>query len=213
MAKEDYQKIKRNLDNIKSGLDEEQREAVGQYISQIKYAAEGMEQDRNALYKESVSRKEKLRENEDKLEKLESEKQELQDTDKVQELQSQIDEYKQFKDQVYQQRKESYKKKVANLMEHDNFEKVKNKIVIPDKNDDDELVFGEDIDNEQIDNSLSKVQEYEELGLFESGESKKKVSSSTPVVGDDFEDVENPLELAKNDPERYKEYREKKGYD
>jgi hypothetical protein len=195
-------------------LSEEEREKVSSHLSQIKYAAEGMDADRDALYKESVSRKEKLRDLESDIDKLRSEKEELENTDKVQELQSEIEKLQTFREQVYNEKRGQYKSKLKSIMEHDKFDKIKDKIAVPDKkNEDDELIFDE-LENEQVEQSLEKIQEWEDLGIFETKKNNKRKipASHTPTTDTDFENVD-PEKLAREDPESYKRLRKQKGFE
>jgi len=204
MSKEDYNKIVNNVEKIASALTEEQKAQLGETLSSIKYNAQGLSDDVGTLLKETMSRKEKIRELENNVSILSQEKEKLSNTDQVSELNKRIEELQGFKTQVFEEKKKDYINTYKRVKDHPDFEKLKDKILIPTEKDGEFILDGED---SQIIAGLDKISEYQNLGLFQQKQTRQ---SFTPIAGvnGDFD----PVELAKTNPEAYDKWRIEQGF-
>ena len=204
MSKEDFNKIVNNVEKIASALTDEQKTQLGETLSSIKYNAQGLSDDVGTLLKETMNRKEKIRELENNVSVLSQEKEKLSNTDQVSELNKRIEELQGFKTQVFEEKKKGYIDTYKKVKDHPDFEKLKDKILIPIEKDGKFTLDGED---SQIISGLDKINEYQNLGLFQQKQTRQ---SYTPVIVDNG-DVD-PVQLAKENPEAYKEYRKQQGF-
>ena len=204
MSKEDYNKIVNDVEKIASTLTDEQKTQLGETLSSIRYNAQGLSDDVGTLLKETMSRKEKIRELESNVSILSQEKEKLSNTDQVSDLNKQIEELQGFKTQVFEEKKKGYIDTYKKVKDHPDFEKLKDKILIPTEKDG---VFTLDGEDSQVVSGLNKINEYQGLGLFGTKQTRQ---SFTPVIVDNG-DVD-PIKLARTNPEAYKEYRKTQGF-
>jgi len=207
MSKEDYNKIVEQIDKLSSNLTEEQKTTLGGALSTIKYSAQNLSDDVGTLLKETMTRKDKIREYESRESEWKQKIESFENDDTVSQLKAENEKLQGFREQVFNEKKKVFVDKYKKIKDHPNFEKVKSYIPEIKLTDDGADFTG--IDDNQLLNGLSEIEKFESLNVFSNEIQKTKQTTPTTI---NFGDVDNLLELAKTNPEAYKKIREQKGY-
>jgi hypothetical protein len=214
--------IKGNIAEIRKVLGEENAEKVNNILSDIQSAYISVDADNKANVRESMGRKEKIREQADKISDLEDRVEKLSDTTKFKELETENIALKTFQKQVQQKSKQTLIDKVKLYSADESFAKVKDMVGLatktePDADGKDQIVFDVDsMDDSGVNASLGKIIEYETIGVLgkvdPNGDPKPRDSKPNQQVNVKIEDpnkIDRKVQ-AKEDPEGYKKYREER---
>jgi hypothetical protein len=197
--------IKEVVQEIRTRLGEEELPKVETYLKEIERNFLSVVDDLKAANAESKSRKLKLRELQEQLENVQAEAEKLKDTSALDELKKENEQLKEFQKQIFNQNKEKFMKEFSEIAKHPAFEKIKDKIKLPEP--DGENWKFESLTDEDVQYNLQKLNEYKELGIFETKQAtKSNVNISPPTLPDNVDIVE----LAKKDPEAARAWLDKK---
>ena len=98
---------------------------------------------------------------------------------KITDLTAENESLKTFQTEVYKNRRKEFSDLFQKYSEHPDFEKAKNQLTLPEPKEDGNYDFTQ-IENDKIVSNVSKIKEYEALGLFGT---KKTEDSTLPKVG------------------------------
>ncbi|MEA2113323.1 MAG: hypothetical protein U9P63_01530 [Patescibacteria group bacterium] len=157
---------------------------------------------------ESAGRRVKIGELEQVLEENKIKIEKLSDNTELENLKQETEKYKQKYSAYLDARKNDFVKDFETISKSKNFDKIKDKLVIPLK---DEKLNIKELNEDDLENNISKIKEYKDLGIFEDS---KKNSFSGNVGGEEPIDYDNIdiYQMAKDDPEKAEEILKKKGY-
>lgn len=206
MSKEDYNKIVNDVEKIASALPEDLKTQLGETLSSIRYNAQGLSDDVGTLLKETMSRKEKIRELENNVTILSQEKDKLSNSDQVAELNAKIEELTGFKNQVFSEKRNGYLKRIESIKDSPNFDKVKDFITLPVEKDGKLSLEG--IEDDKVIKSLSELEKFEKLGIFST---QKALTPKTNPKVIDYANFD-PVKLLKEDPAAYDAWRKQQGF-
>jgi len=176
MSKESKQRFTSAMAELKAKLSTEVLEEVNGLLSSINREFLDVEGDVNALYKESITRKEGLTALQTELDNLKQEKQSLESmfsdsAPQLENLTKERDEYKsKFESYLESEKKQSREKWVNyfdQIKEHTDFERTKNHFKIPEMIED--KLDWDSLDADAFKHNLSKLDEYKSLGHFQDG--------------------------------------------
>ena len=156
--------IKETLSKIRQELGEENSSKISGLLNSIEYSYNDLSNARNSIDDARVKYRDRAAELEKEVEGLQTKINTLSNDDTVKKLAEENEQLKGFQRTVFKQNREIFKAKHEKIKELPAFEKVKGKFEIP--------MNGEEYDYEKLDdtainNMLSKINEYEEVGLFE----------------------------------------------
>lgn len=190
--------------NVLAKVPDESKTAVEGQLKQIERSYAAMVEDVRIANSESKDRRLKLRDVESKLSEYETEIEQLKNDTTVADLTKQVEGLKSFQSQIYKQNRDTFKNKVDTYSKNSTFEKVTPLLSIPVK--DDKFDF-DAMDDTAVKSGLEKLNEYEQLGIFETQTPHKpgmpprvdQRKSSNDISGDELIRLgkENPAEAAR----------------
>ena len=167
---------------IRDALEPEVLEKINMSLIEIENGVTDLNQNIAVLKNESAQRRITAKTLQDQIEEKDLKITELSDNSKVEDLTKQIEGLKKFQDEVFTTRRKEFTGLYEKYKEHPKWDSVKNNLTIPEDED-----FSQ-VDNETIVANVSKLKEYEGLGIF--GEKKPgdvttpKVSNTSKPVGE-----------------------------
>ena len=196
MSKESKQRFAEALKDLKGKLSAEALEEVNGILGTLNREFLDVEGDVNALYKESVQRKESLSEVQKELENIKLEKQKLEENDsseKMKELEAERDKYKTDLEKRLENEakatKEKFLTKFESIKDHKDFEKAKNFFKLPEVED--EKYKWDTLEVDDFESNLSELEKFEALGHFQAGDG----STPTPPNRKTFEYEDDALSV------------------
>jgi len=152
----------------------------------------------------------KRHENEDleqKLKENELEIGKLKDNSDYTDLKTNYDKLTQKHSKFIDQQKQGFAKQFEEISTNTAFEKIKDKLIIPLKDDKLDL---DELTEDDIINNVAKINEYKELGIF-GLTPKPPFNGAANVKKLNYDDKELD-DLAKNNPKEYEKLRKQKGF-
>ena len=208
MGKTNDQRVAKALEDIRAELDATALSSIAQHLTVVEKEYTTVSHFASSNLDEVNEKNEKIKELQIGFETLKSEKEKISEEFKnIDAIKVERDEYKQkldeFSKNINSEKKQKFITSFEQIKNHKNFDKIKSKIKLVEK---DGSPDWDALDPDDINNNLSKIEEYKELGLL--GDISERQDVLPPGRGD----VKDPLTLAKTNPAAYKAYRETKGF-
>ena len=195
------------FEQISSKVDDDNKDKVGSLLKDVERRYNNLQDDVKSANSESKNRKLKIRELEEKLTDSEIKIEGLSNNTEFEEMKKQNENLKTFQKTVHEQERANYENNYNTFSKHASFEKIKDKIAVPEQ-DGDKTDFSK-IDINEVIKSNQKFSEYSELGLFET---KKNQTIHTPTLTDDMNVTEeNVTDFVTKKPAEAKQWLKEQG--
>lgn len=207
--------IEKATTEIVNSLKEDSPESIKDMLENVKREFSAMQISLKAANDEAKTHRLKANELRGKLEDADLQINKLSDDTKFKELQAnyekEIGEFKAQNQSLLESQKQlhgifrtEFINDFSQIVEHPNFDKVKDKIKLPEYDEKEKKYKFDSLPDEDVLYNKSKLAEYNSLGLFSSGDKTK--SPLTPIT-EKIQTEVDPIHLAETNPAAYKEWR------
>lgn len=200
--------IKEKLAKIREVVGDEKAGDISPFLSEIQSEFISLDSDNKANIRESMGRKDKLRAQENEIHDLKADVEKLGDETTLNDLKKENDTLKAFQTQVHGDTRKNLIARVESYKDDETFGKVRDNLGLTTKTEKvegkDIIVFDpESMDATAVSHSLSKIMEYESIGVLgKNGDGEIQNSGGGTGVRSNTQRTEDIdiAKLAKTDP-------------